>query len=166
MVPQGTHPPCPHTPMWTHPHSAYIPYGHTALWCTHPWCTQPYGAHTPMAYIHPMYPHTIWYTPPHGAHTLMVHTIRYTHKPHGTHNQRAHLPVVYLPHCTHSSMVHITPVVHIHRAGLICCENEGCFPAGYERGSWAGVRTKSFIPWQICVFPKQSLWRGWGSLES
>lgn len=140
-TPRYTHPPCPHTLYVDTPSQCmHTPWAHSPMVHTPPWCTQPYGAHTPMVYIHPMYPHTLWYTP------SMVYTPSWCTDPMYSQTPWYTQPTctppcrVPTPRCTHSSMVHITPMVHIHRAGLICCENEGCFPAGYERGSWAGRR--------------------------
>ena len=154
-----TLPPCAHTIM-VRPPCTDIPCAHTPMVHIHP-----HGAHTPMVYTHTMYPHTLWYTPPmctpsHGAHTLMMHMHTY---PMGTHllwyiSSMVHTHPMYpqtpwytqpmctppcgvhTPWCTNSPTIHMPFMVHIQRAGLICCENEGCFPAQYERGSWAGRR--------------------------
>ena len=162
-VPHGTHIPHVDTPS----QRIHTPWAHTSMVHTPLWCTHPHGIHTPHVPTHPMV-HTPHVHTPHGAHTLMVHTYPTGTHPYGTYLPWCTPSMVHILHvptnpmypqtpwytqpmctppcgaptpwCTHSPMVHIAPMVHTHRAGLIRCENEGCFPAGYERGSWAGRR--------------------------
>lgn len=132
--PWHTHPPCPHTLHVDTPSQCI----HTQ-WCTPPMCTPSHGAHTLMVHTYPMGTHPLWYI------SSMVHTPHGTHTPHVPTNPMVQ-PMctppcgVHTPRCTNSPTIHMPPMVHTQRAGLICCENEDCFPAEYERGSWAGRR--------------------------